>query len=547
MPLLPFGAAPGLSKTNPTATGTLTINGLTTEASLGGEQITAANDRTFAGANNWVGTNWTTSGGAFVHTAGINSASLANSFLTATPIAGTNYQVTFDVTTTTAGVLTPSFGGLTSGLITLTVNSGASTITRSSGSFITDGFAVDNNVNFTGFSNAINNNTFQIATLTATVMTVTDLVGLVSEGPTANCTVQTTTGIGVGQLVGTLTAQTQIINATGTGALAFTPNAAWTGSIDNISVKIVTASAVTEQLKNSDGTSAVQIRSGGSNGTDLQDTYVGFQAGFLTLNTTAGFNTGIGAFALASVTSGASNTGVGNVALASTTTGSNNSGIGDNAGAALTTGNRNNAQGSEALGSMVYGSDNTAMGDNAMQFVVGGDQNTAMGAQALASSTNMAFSGSVALGYQAGYWSTANNQFWVDNTQRTDLATAKANALMYGVFGAAAINQTLAINGRLDTQGRSISVATKTTSYALTGTDEVILADATSGSVTMTLPTAATKAGQTFTVKKKDSSANTVTIATTGGQTIDGSSNAVISVQGVSITVVSDSVNWYII
>ena len=48
-------------------------------------------------------------------------------------------------------------------------------------------------------------------------------------------------------------------------------------------------------------------------------------------------------------------------------------------------------------------------------------------------------------------------------------------------------------------------------------------ADATSGALnTMTLPTAAGITGQTYTIKKIDSTANTVTIACTGGQTIDG-------------------------
>jgi hypothetical protein len=90
------------------------------------------------------------------------------------------------------------------------------------------------------------------------------------------------------------------------------------------------------------------------------------------------------------------------------------------------------------------------------------------------------------------------------------------------------------------------TVVSKTSSYILTTSDEVVLANASGGALTLTLPSAA---GNTnlYDLKKTDASVNTVTIATTGGQTIDGSSSAVIKVQYVSISVVSDGSNWYII
>jgi len=87
---------------------------------------------------------------------------------------------------------------------------------------------------------------------------------------------------------------------------------------------------------------------------------------------------------------------------------------------------------------------------------------------------------------------------------------------------------------------------TQTSNYTILTSDMVILADATSGNLTMTLPTAV---GTTngYTVKKIDSSSNTVTIATTSSQTIDGGSTAVIRVQYASISVVSNGSNWLII
>lgn len=86
----------------------------------GAEYITATNNRTFAGAGNWTGTNWTVSGGAFVHTAGANVATLPNANLTAAPANGEGFQISLDITTTTGGTLTIAFGGVSAAVITLT-------------------------------------------------------------------------------------------------------------------------------------------------------------------------------------------------------------------------------------------------------------------------------------------------------------------------------------------------------------------------------------------------------------------------------------------
>jgi hypothetical protein len=87
---------------------------------------------------------------------------------------------------------------------------------------------------------------------------------------------------------------------------------------------------------------------------------------------------------------------------------------------------------------------------------------------------------------------------------------------------------------------------TKSVDYTILSTDYGgILADATSGNRTITLPTAV-DAWQEFTIKKLDSSANTVTVATTSSQTIDGAGTYVISTQYESVTVVSNGAQWYI-
>lgn len=90
------------------------------------------------------------------------------------------------------------------------------------------------------------------------------------------------------------------------------------------------------------------------------------------------------------------------------------------------------------------------------------------------------------------------------------------------------------------------SVVVKSSAYTATTTDEVILVNASLGSVTITLPTAV---GSThlYWVKKVDSSTNTVVVNTTSLQTIDGGTSATIKVQYASITVASDGSNWLVI
>ncbi len=75
---------------------------------------------------------------------------------------------------------------------------------------------------------------------------------------------------------------------------------------------------------------------------------------------------------------------------------------------------------------------------------------------------------------------------------------------------------------------------------------ETVLANAGSGPITITLPTAV-GTHNIHSIKKTDSSTNAVTVATTSSQTIDGSTSAAIRVRYVTLTVVSDGSNWNII
>ena len=71
------------------------------------------------------------------------------------------------------------------------------------------------------------------------------------------------------------------------------------------------------------------------------------------------------------------------------------------------------------------------------------------------------------------------------------------------------------------TSAAGYAVQTKSANYTLANTDYVILADTTSGNVTLTLPTAVGQSGRQF-VLKKVSYNNSMVVNTTSSQTIDG-------------------------
>jgi len=102
------------------------------------------------------------------------------------------------------------------------------------------------------------------------------------------------------------------------------------------------------------------------------------------------------------------------------------------------------------------------------------------------------------------------------------------------------------VNGTPSESGlKKLTVATKTADYTVTSSDEVILADATSGDITITLPSAST--GLHYYIKKIDSSSNKVIVDGDGSETIDGSTTQDIISQYDTIEIVSDGTGWYII
>ena len=110
----------------------------------------------------------------------------------------------------------------------------------------------------------------------------------------------------------------------------------------------------------------------------------------------------------------------------------------------------------------------------------------------------------------------------------------------------AILNDFLGVGHNADGSIKNVApVAIKTTTYTIVATDGLILADATGGAFTVTLPTAVGNAGQQFIVKRISTGANVLTIATTGAQTIDGAATY-LPVAWEAVPLTSDGANWVI-
>lgn len=89
-------------------------------------------------------------------------------------------------------------------------------------------------------------------------------------------------------------------------------------------------------------------------------------------------------------------------------------------------------------------------------------------------------------------------------------------------------------------------VTSQTGDYTVTDSDFLVLVDASSGNVTITLP--ASSSGRRYEIKKTDSSANKVIIDGDGSETIDGATTQELLLQYEALSVMGDgSGNWVIV
>ena len=98
------------------------------------------------------------------------------------------------------------------------------------------------------------------------------------------------------------------------------------------------------------------------------------------------------------------------------------------------------------------------------------------------------------------------------------------------------------------TYSSAFNITTKTADYTITNNDRIILVDASSNSVNITLPSASGYKGRLFTIKVLTIGGGySATVTAQSGETIDGSNTYSFSSDYDFITVASDNSNWYII
>lgn len=98
-----------------------------------------------------------------------------------------------------------------------------------------------------------------------------------------------------------------------------------------------------------------------------------------------------------------------------------------------------------------------------------------------------------------------------------------------------------------NTNGTFNAPTSITANYTAISSDYLILANATSGAIVITLPTAVGISGKQYVIKKVDATSNSVTIDPNGAQTVDGLTTISTDTANDSVTIQSDGANWRIV
>jgi hypothetical protein len=86
-----------------------------------------------------------------------------------------------------------------------------------------------------------------------------------------------------------------------------------------------------------------------------------------------------------------------------------------------------------------------------------------------------------------------------------------------------------------------------TTSGSVVSGDYLIIADATAGAITMTLPPAALVPGRIYAFKRINSGANAVIIDGYASETIDGATTHTLTPQWNNLIIMTNGVAWFIL
>lgn len=378
-----------------------------------------------------------------------------------------------------------------------------------------------------------------------------------------------------------------------TGNATTFPNT-YLGTTGSATIRFITNNVQRMRIDSVGRTFIDSLYFGRGTGTNYNNVAIGDST--LLRNTTGFGNTVIGDSALRLNTSGFDNTAIGNKAGAAITTTGGNTIVGSNAGLTLTsvantavgnealkaaagnfntavgffalranTGTRNVGIGANALLSNTVGSGNIAIGYNAAaanltggSIVVIGDQavpagtgsyTTAVGASTLPNLTTGV--ANLGFGFNSGWGITTGSYNVIIGGQTSALPGSRSNyviindgggntAFLKDSIGRAGIatitpNSSLSIGGSF-----SIAYVAKTANYTATINDYFI--DCPSNSFTVTLPTAVGITGRIYVIKNSGT-ATVITVATTGGETIDGTTPPTLTTL-VPLKVISDGANW---
>ena len=140
-----------------------------------------------------------------------------------------------------------------------------------------------------------------------------------------------------------------------------------------------------------------------------------------------------------------------------------------------------------------------------------------------------------------GYVALAGNQTIAGNKTFSGTTTIDGYVALTGtqtVAGAKTFSDKLTANG-----GRQSAYVAKTSTYPIVAATDYCV-NCTSGTFTVTLPTAVGIAGQEFIIKNGGS--GVITVATTSSQTIDGVTTATLN-QYDALTVLANGANWIIV
>jgi hypothetical protein len=235
--------------------------------------------------------------------------------------------------------------------------------------------------------------------------------------------------------------RTVVSGATGTVSLAITPTTDFNGTIDSVSLKLVTLGSFPAAMKFTEGGSAgIEIRQSLARG----NISIGSNAGFSI--TTATRNSNFGAESGRSITTGSSNSNIGSYAGSSITTGSFNNNFGRDAGRNITTGTNNSNIGSYAGLSVTTGTNNNNFGRDAGRNITTGTNNSNIGSYAGLSVTT----------------GTNNNNFGIESGR--NITTGSSNSNIGSYAGRAITTGTNNSNFGAES-GRNITTGSSNSSF----------------------------------------------------------------------------------